>query len=48
MERQRITLLKPLRDYTFKLGDKIKVAIAISAHEARRRLFMRRKHASNM
>ena len=46
MERQRITLLKPLRDYTFKLGDKIKGAIARSEHEARRRLFMSINHAS--
>ena len=28
MERQQITLLKPLRDYTFKFGDIIKGAIA--------------------
>ena len=47
MEQQRITLLKPLRDYTFKWGDEIKGAIARSEHEAQTRLFISINYATS-
>ena len=47
MERQRITLLKPLRDYTFKWGDKIRGEIARSQYEAQKRLYISINYATS-